>query len=102
MAINGWYDNVWMPSFEPSNEFEGYENFEDYFSSSEERIFELTGDQNDRVEELADDCEGGNQPEYVSEERCGKIRALRDEAFRVMFKNDEYQTISVVDLDILF
>lgn len=99
LTINSWWYDPWMPSFHANVEefVEGYPNFEDYFSEDDSRIMELTYDQKVEMDELAQSCEEGTQPESVSSERCEKLQSFVDRASKV-FSPTDYEDVIIVEL----
>ena len=79
LAINGWWNDDWMPSFDLDVEpfAEGHSNWLEYYEENDARILELTQDQMDRLNILLDGkCKNDVHEATFPEEQCRKLREL--------------------------
>ena len=119
IAVNGWYKDTWELSFDTNEQQEegttamddedvddDVDNdndcrfFEDCYVTSED-YEQLTPNQYETLMDLADICDEGEQPSFVSEERCEKISNLADRVENYFEEMDEThaQQIEWIALD---
>lgn len=81
LAVTGWFTDTFVPSFETDA---ADSSWLDYYLSHDGAVTELTVSQYYKLRQMGEICWMGNQPAYVSVDRCDEILSFVGELVEVL------------------